>query len=298
MWGELAAIGTAVCWSLTAVFFSYSGRLIGSDVVNRSRLIFALFFLAITHWLLEGSLFPQDVEPFRWWWLGVSGILGLVLGDTFLFKAYVLVGPRLSMLMMSSVPIFSVAFGWLLFDEAVTSLEMAGILLAVGGIGWVVTEKQQGLTVVENKAYKAGLFFALLGALGQVANLVTAKYGLVGNYPTISATIIRIFVAVIVLWGFAALRGQVAYTFRQWRHKQAFPVMLAGAFTGPFLGIWLSLAAISLTRLGIASTLMALPPVILIPVEYFIFKKPVSSRAIIGTLAAFVGVVLLFVDGG
>ncbi|MCZ7665740.1 MAG: DMT family transporter [Chloroflexi bacterium] len=158
MWGELAAIGTAVCWSLTAVFFSYSGRKIGADVVNRSRLIFALLFLAIMHMLLEGSLFPQDVAPFRWWWLGVSGILGLVLGDTFLFKAYVMIGPRLSMLMMSSVPIFSVLFGWLLFDESITSVEMVGILLAVGGIGWVVTEKQLGLTMVENKAYKAGLF--------------------------------------------------------------------------------------------------------------------------------------------
>lgn len=296
MWGELAAIGTAVCWSFTAVFFSYSGRIIGSDVVNRSRLIFALIFLAVIHWFTQGSLYPQNVEPFRWWWLGVSGILGLVLGDTFLFKAYVQVGPRISMLMMSSVPIFGVLFGWLLFGETINGLEMAGILLAIGGIAWVVTEKQQGRTVVEHKAYKAGLFFALLGALGQVANLVTARYGLVDGYPTISATMVRLFVAVLVLWGFAALRGQVVYTFRQWGNKQAFPAMLAGSFTGPFLGIWLSLIAVSLTRLGIASTLMALPPVILIPVEYLVFKKPVSSRGIIGTLAAFAGVVLLFVN--
>lgn len=298
MWGELAAIGTAVCWSLTAVFFSYSGRKIGSDVVNRSRLIFALLFLAVMHVLLEGSLFPQNVAPFRWWWLGVSGILGLVLGDTFLFKGYVMVGPRLSMLMMSTVPIFSVLFGWLLFDESITSVEMVGILLAVGGIGWVVTEKQLGMTVVENKAYKAGLFFALLGALGQVANLVTAKYGLVGDYPTVSATMIRLFVAAIVLWGIAALRGQIRHTFRQWRNQEAFPAMMAGSFTGPFLGIWLSLIAVSLTRLGIASTLMALPPVILIPVEYFIFKRPVSNRGVMGTLLAFVGVMLLFVEWG
>jgi drug/metabolite transporter (DMT)-like permease len=297
-WGELAAMGTAVCWSFTAVFFSYSGRKIGSDVVNRSRLIFALIFLAVMHLLLEGSLFPQDVAPYRWWWLGISGILGLVLGDTFLFRAYVMVGPRLSMLMMSSVPIFGVLFGWLLFGEMITGLEMTGILLAVGGIGWVVTEKQNGLTVVENKAYKAGLFFALLGALGQVANLVTARYGLAGGYPTISATMIRLFVAVIVLWAFAALRGQAMHTFRQWRNKEAFPAMLAGSFTGPFLGIWLSLVAVSMTRLGIASTIMALPPVILIPVEYFVLKRPVSNRGIIGTLAAFVGVLLLFVNSG
>ena len=158
----------------------------------------------------------------------------------------------------------------------------------------MVTEKQNGLTVVENKAYKAGLFFALLGALGQVANLVTARYGLVGGYPTISATMVRLFVAAVVLWAIAALRREVIYTFKQWRNKEAFPAMLAGSFTGPFLGIWLSLVAVSLTRLGIASTLMALPPVILIPIEYFIFKKPVSNRAIIGTLVTFVGVMLLF----
>ena len=215
MWGELAAFGTAVCWSLTAVFFSYSGRLIGSGVVNRSRLLFALFFLTIMHFLLEGTFFPQHVELFRWQWLAISGILGLVLGDTFLFQAYVLIGPRLSMLMMSSVPIFSLLFGWVLFGEVVGGLELAGILLAVGGMGWVVTEKRAGLTVIENKQYWRGLLFALAGALGQVANLVTAKYGLVGGFPTISATIIRILVVAIILWALAAFRGQLQYTFRQ-----------------------------------------------------------------------------------
>ncbi|MBK7920419.1 MAG: DMT family transporter [Chloroflexi bacterium] len=298
MWGELAAFGTAVCWSLTAVFFSYSGRLIGSGVVNRSRLLFALFFLTIMHFLLEGTFFPQHVELFRWQWLAISGILGLVLGDTFLFQAYVLIGPRLSMLMMSSVPIFSLLFGWVLFGEVVGGLELAGILLAVGGMGWVVTEKRAGLTVIENKQYWRGLLFALAGALGQVANLVTAKYGLVDGFPTISATIIRILVAAIILWALAAFRGQLQYTFRQWRHVRAFPTMVGGSFFGPFLGIWLSLTAVQLTRLGIASTLMALPPVLLIPVEYFVYRRHISSRGIVGTVVAFVGVALIFVSGG
>ncbi len=298
MWGELAAITTAVCWSLTAVFFSFSGRIIGSDVVNRSRLIFALIFLAILHFFVEGSFYPQDVGLYRWWWLGISGVLGLVLGDTFLFRAYVMVGPRLSMLMMSSVPIFSVLFGWLLFGETITGLELVGILMAIGGIGWVVTEKQQGLTVVENKAYKAGLFFGLLGALGQVSNLVTAKYGLAGGYSTVSATMIRVFVAVVILWSVAVLRRKAVYTIKQWKNKRAFPAMIMGSLTGPFLGIWFSMVAVSLARLGIASTLMALPPVILIPVEYLILKKPVSNRGIVGTLIAFLGVVLLFAQGG
>ena len=296
--GEIAALATAVCWSLTAMFFSFSGRIAGSAVVNRSRLLFAFLFLTITHLVLQGTVFPFGAEPFRWFWLAISSILGLVLGDTFLFQAYVLIGPRLSMLLMSTVPIFGAFLGWLLFGETISPLETAAVILTVSGVAWVVTEKQQGLTAVQHKNYKLGLFFGLLGAFGQVANLVTARYGLVGDFPAISATMIRILVAVIIMWGIAILRRQVRHTFRQWRNRKAFPAMIAGSFFGPFLGIWLSLIAIQFTRLGIAATLMALPPILLIPVEFFVYKKPVSPRGIAGTIVAFIGVSLIFLPQG
>lgn len=71
--------------------------------------------------------------------------------------------------------------------------------------------------------------------------------------------------------------------------------MMGGAVVGPFLGIWLSLIAVQHARLGIASTLMALPPVLLIPLEYLIYRHRVSRRGIAGTVIAMVGVALLFV---
>lgn len=293
-WGEAAALGTAVCWSVTAVSFSISGQRIGSDVVNRSRLLFAFLFLVTAHWLLEGSLFPWHAEPFRWGWLSVSSVLGLVLGDTFLFRAFVLIGPRLATLMMASVPIISVLFGWLLFGETVTTLELTAVLITVAAIGWVVTEKQPGRTVVENKQYTRGILYGLAGALGQVANLITARYGLVDNYSTVSATLIRILVAMVILWGIALWRREAVTAVRRWRDRRAFGLLLLGSFSGPFLGIWLSLIAIQLTRLGIASTLMALPPVLLIPVEYVVYRRPISARGLVGTLIAIGGVALLF----
>lgn len=296
--GEFAALFTAVCWSFTAVFFSFSGSLIGSDVVNRSRLIFAFLFLTITHFIIEGTLFPLGAEPFRWFWLGISAILGLALGDSFLFRAYVMIGPRLSMLLMATVPIYSAVFGWLLFGEIISGRELAGILLAVAGIAWVVTDPradggQEGQTDLQKKDYRSGILFALAGALGQVANLITARYGLVGNFPTISATIIRIFIGILVLWGLAALRGQIRHTLRMWRNRRAFNLMIGGSFTGPFLGIWFSLIAIQNSRLGIAATLMALPPILLIPIETFVYKRKVSQRGIWGTLIAITGVTLI-----
>ena len=294
--GEFAALATAVCWSLTAVFFSYSGRLIGSDVVNRSRLIFAFLFLSITHLIIEGVLFPWHIEPFRLFWLGISAVLGLVLGDSFLFKAYVMIGPRLSMLLMATVPIYSVIFGWVLFGETVSGMEFAGILLAVGGIGWVVTERRTGQTAVQKKDYRKGILFGLAGALGQVANLITARFGIVGGFPSISATIIRIFIALVILWGLAAIQGQIRHTFRMWQNRKAFTTMIGGSLTGPFLGIWFSLIAIQNSRLGIAATLMALPPILLIPMEYVVYKRKVSRRGIFGTFIAISGVMVILLS--
>jgi drug/metabolite transporter (DMT)-like permease len=292
--GQLAAIATAFFWSATALFFSYSGRRIGSQVVNRSRLLFALFFISFSHLAIHGTPFPLNAEPFRWGWLSLSSLIGLVIGDTFLFYAYVLIGPRLSMLVMSLVPIINTAAGWLLFAEQISTWEMAGIVLAVGGVAWVVTEPRGEIMPAEQRQLGRGLLAAVGGALGQALNLITARYGLVGGFSTLSATLIRLLVAVIVLWGLALIRGRAGATVRAWQDRRAFIALIAGAISGPFLGIWLSLVAVQQARLGIASTLMALPPVILIPVEFVVFRRKVSRRGITGTLLGFAGVALIF----
>jgi drug/metabolite transporter (DMT)-like permease len=292
--GQVAGLATAFCWSLTAIFFSYSGRLVGSQVVNRSRLLFAMLFIIATHLVLLGTLFPVDAEPNRWGWLGLSSILGLVLGDTFLFRAYVLVGPRLSMLMMSIAPILSAILAWLFLGELLSRNEVIGIVITVAAIAWVATERRSDQSVVENKRYWLGLFMGFLGAFGQAAGLVAAKIGMDGDYPTISATAIRIFVALVILWSIAALRRELIPTIRKWRNRQAFQAIIAGTIVGPFLGIWLSLVAVQLAPVGVAATLMALPPVILIPLGYFFYNERVSRRGILGTVLAFAGVALIF----
>jgi drug/metabolite transporter (DMT)-like permease len=263
-------------------------------VVNRSRLLFAMLFISISHLVLIGTVFPFQAEPYRWGWLALSSILGLVLGDTFLFRAYVLVGPRLSMLMMATVPILSTIMASVFLGERVASIELVGIVVTVCGIGWVVTERSTDQVLVEQKQYKSGLFFAFLGALGQAANLIAAKFALDGDFPSISATAIRILVALIILWLLTAFRGQLGETLDKWRNRSAFRSMVAGSVVGPFLGIWLSLQAVQLAPVGIAATLMALPPVILIPLGYLLYGERVGRRGVVGTLIAFSGVALIF----
>ena len=290
----MAAITTAFCWSFTSIFFSYGGRQVGAVVVNVSRLLFAFLIMACLHYVVFGAFLPLDASLFRWQWLALSGVLGLVVGDSGLFQAFGLIGPRLATLTMALVPIFSTFRGWLFFRESVTSVELVGIMLTVGGVAWVVSEKRPGRSRVANKQYGLGILFGLMGALGQASGLIAAKFGLVGDFPPISANVIRMMTAMLILWGVAALRGRIGYTVKQWRHRRALSAIVAGTIFGPVIGVLMSLVAIQLTRVGIAATLMALTPIILIPLSYFLFKERISLRSVTGTVAAVAGVALIF----
>ena len=97
------------------------------------------------------------------------------------------------------------------------------------------------------------------------------------------------------IWLWAAFRGEAGSTFRELRGKPRILGLLAlGALVGPVLGVSSSLFAIQHVELGIASTLIALTPVIILPISYFVFKEKVGWQAIVGTLLAIAGVAILF----
>ena len=222
--GEIAALATSFCWSFTSIQFTLAGQRIGSVVVNRARLVLAVLYLSLAHLLLQGELWPIHAEPFRWGWLGLSGTIGLVLGDSCLFQAFLLIGTRRAMLLMTLVPVIStlVAWGWL--GETLHPVEMGAVLLTVSGIAWVVSERQpaQGASVESKGQYALGLLLGLGGALGQALGLVTAKQGLVGDFPSLSATLIRMVVAMAVIWLLTLARGRIGATWPPAMNRRAF----------------------------------------------------------------------------
>ena len=118
--GGLAALGTSILWAVGSTFFTFASRELGSVAVNRVRLLLATLFLAITHLAFTGALLPENVTAEAWFWFVLSGVIGLVLGDAFLFQAFVWIGPRLSMLLMSLAPVISMIFSWVFLAERLT----------------------------------------------------------------------------------------------------------------------------------------------------------------------------------
>ena len=264
-------------------------------MVNQARLLLAVVFLSVTHLLLQGQWLPAGADLYRWWWLGLSGVIGLLLGDGFLFQAFVLIGPRRSMLLMALVPIISTLSAWAFLGETLSVPEMLAVALTVGGIAWVVSERGEANGIeVDSHQYWLGILAGIGGAFGQALGLVASKQGMVGGFPPLSATLMRMLVAALVIWSYSWLRGRAVPTLRALSDRQTNLPILGGAIAGPFLGVWLSLVAVQLTRVGIASTLMALPPVFVLLPALWIFKERISLQALIGTGVAIAGVAVIF----
>lgn len=145
--GEIAAFATALCWTVTALAFESAGRWIGAVSLNLIRLVLGLVFLTIVCWVRTGMLMPLNATVHAWIWLAISGVVGLTLGDLCLFRAFVLIGARLSMLVMALVPPITAVLGWALMGETLVVRELVGMGLTVAGVGWVVSERKHRYTV-------------------------------------------------------------------------------------------------------------------------------------------------------
>jgi drug/metabolite transporter (DMT)-like permease len=299
VYGEITAVLTSLCWAFTSVMFTQAGRRLGSPIVSHVRLWIAFIALCVIHMLLFGSPFPFDIESRRFFYLGVSGVVGFVVGDGLLIEAFLLIGPRLAMLLMLLAPVSSAFLAWVLLGEVPSVLEMTGILVTVGGIAWVVKEKTPSpsphtATSKKNPQYALGIALSIGGAVGQAVGLLLSRMGLEGGYSTISANHVRVTCAALPLGLFYLLQKKIPTHVVKLKDKRALVEITGGALAGQVLGVILSLEAIAHTHIGIASTLMSLSPILLIPVSYFIFKEKISPRALIGTMVALLGMGLLF----
>ena len=292
--GELAALATSFFFAMTALIFTSTGRMVGSQVTNRMRLTFALIYLIVLNLILFREPLPFSAGSSRWIWLSLSGIVGLSLGDAFLFQALISVGPQLGTLLLSLAPIFGSIIAWIFFDEILTALQIIGIVLALAGIAWVVTSHQEPPNTPHGHT-RRGLIFGVLAGLGQAIGLVLSKQGMLGEFSVFQANAIRMLAAVVFIWILTAFESKVTATFSALREKPRVLGLLAlGALLGPVLGVSSSLLAVQHAEIGVASTLMALPPVIILPISYFVFKEKIGWKAIVGTLLAIAGVAILF----
>ncbi|TRX65960.1 DMT family transporter [Carboxylicivirga sp. M1479] len=291
--GELAALVTAVCWTFTSLSFESAGKKVGSMSVNIIRLFMAIGLLGTLQYFRFGYFFPEGADTYQWMWLGISGLVGFVIGDMLLFQAFVVIGARISMLVMSLSPPLAAFFGWLILGEQLTLAHVAGMIITMLGISLVILGKPQKGKRLQIKYPIKGILLAFGGASGQGLGLVLSKLGM-GDYDPASATMIRVLAGTL---GFSILflfTGHWPKVIKALSYGAAMARISIGAFFGPFLGVSFSLLAIKYTTTGVASTIMSIVPVLIIPPAILLFKERVSLKEVLGAAIAVLGVVVLF----
>ena len=292
--GEIYALCTAIFWTITALAFESASLKVGSLVVNIIRLVLGFLFLSLFTLLVKGHFFPNGATATNWYWLGLSGFIGFFLGDLFLFKSYTIIGSRFAMLIMALVPPITAILGRIILGEKLTLQSNIGMVLTISGIALAIFNKGNGGKKIALKLAPVGLLCAFGGALGQASGLVLSKFGM-KDYDPFYATQIRIIAGVA---GFTVL----VTVLKRWKRvikavtdARAMKGITIGSVFGPFLGVSFSLLAVKYTETGIASTIMAIVPVLIIPPAIFLYRQKVTLLETLGAIISVTGVALFFV---
>lgn len=310
--GETIALSVAVSWTITALCFEYAGKRTGALNLNIIRLAMAMVMLGVVLKVFTGDVAPWDAGMEAWMWLALSGLVGYVFGDFCLMNVYLVIGSRFGQLFMTLAPPAAAVTGFFFLGERMNVQALLGMLITLLGIG---------ISIVGSESEKSGKLFAmklslplkgvLLGVgagVGQGVGLVLSKMGMDAylRHVEVASDLERWMVpfeatqvrAMFGLVGFVLIllfRKSLKDFVYSLQNKKAIVAAAGGTFFGPFIGVSLSLMAVQYTSAGIASTLMALTPIMILLPSHLIFKEKITRKQVLGALLSVMGVALFFV---
>lgn len=305
--GEIISLGVAVSWTITAWFAAKASRRVGAMVTNVLRLVLAAVFLGIILWVTIGHPYPVYADKNTWIWLGLSALVGYVFGDYCLFNCYLYIGPRFGQLLMTLAPPMAAVAGWIMLGETLGWKAILAMGVTLLGIAISILSRDGGHHFKLDLPLK-GVLLGIGAGIGQGVGLVLSKIGMQYYEAAIPAgapsmmegmlpfasTMMRAIVGGIGF--FAILLLQKDFGKLKSAVKDPVAMRYASIITlfGPVLGVSLSLMAVRYANAGIASTLMALTPVIIIFPEVLIEKKRIRFKEIVGLAVTIAGVALFF----
>lgn len=291
--GELAALGTAFAFSAASICFTLAGRKIDAITTSALSLPIAWGLIALIHYFTLGFPFPLNAASDRWFYLGTSGVLAFAIAAYFMLSAYQHIGPQRTMLIASFAPVLSAIMAWLFLGETLPANAAFGITLVIMGIVWVITG--HGGTHAERGFNYRGVIFACLATVAQSTSFVFSSQGVAGDFPPLSAALMRTTAGVIALWIVIMAQQRAGTTLTLFRRDPQTALLLTGAaVAGPVIAGSLLLVAFQRVPVGIATTLSHTTAIILIPIGYLVFRDPITVRSVVGTVITIIGIGVLF----
>ena len=284
--GELISIGVAFSWTATALLSEFGSKRLGNLTLNVLRMALALVFSLVLFMVVSGSPMPAGATPEAMGWMLLSGLVGYVIGDFCLFQCYIIIGSRYGQLFMTLAPLSAALMAWITLGQQLSGSALLAMFITLLGISISVLGRGEHHKV-SLKLPLNGVLFAIGAAMCQGIGLVLSKIGM--DHYQVSADMPEWLVPFSANF-YRCVAGVIGFM----HDKKGLSVALATTVFGPFIGVGFSLMAVQYTAAGIASTLMAMTPIIILLPSYWLFKQKITWRAVLGAVISVVGVSLFF----
>ena len=300
--GELISLGVAFSWTATALLSEYGSKRLGNLTLNVLRMALALLFAMVLFGVMTGSILPPGASAKAAGWMLLSGLVGYVIGDFCLFQCYIIIGSRYGQLFMTLAPLAAALMAWVTLGQQMGAMSIVAMLVTLLGISISVLGRGEHHKV-SLKLPLNGVLFAIGAAVCQGVGLVLSKIGM-DHYETMadmpewlvpfSANFYRCVAGIIGFLILLYYRGEMGSLREAVHDGKGLSVATATTIFGPFVGVGFSLMAVQYTAAGIASTLMAMTPIIILLPSYWLFHEKITWRSVIGAIISVFGVSLFF----
>ena len=305
--GEIISLIVAFSWTITALCADKASHRLGSTTVNVIRLSLASIFLGILLWVIVGRPYPVYADGKAWLWLSLSALVGYVFGDWCLFNSYLSIGARFGQLFMTLAPPFAAIAGRIIIGESLSWKSWFAMAVTLSGIAISILSRDSHGELKFSLPFK-GILLGIGAGLGQGVGLVLSKVGMqhyaaavppeapeaMDTMLPFASTMIRALIGALGFLVLMAIGKGLPLLRKAFSDRQGMRYALLTTIFGPVLGVSLSLMAVRYTDTGIASTLMALTPVLILFPYAFLYKQRIKPKEILGVAVSMAGVALFF----
>ena len=292
--GEIAGLSAAACWASASLLYSGTklsawGMNLGKNILATVILLLQLMFLA----LMDSSpVFAAGRSA--WWWLGCSGVVGIVFGDTFYFRSLQILGPRKALIVSTTAPVFAALLGYVFLAEVMSPVVFTGMAMTISGVIYVVAERKTSGEApgLFPGSPLQGVLAGICGAICQAVGGVCSRVGM-RECDGVEGAFIRLAVSAVGVFVIVMLQRNLSTTFRQLCDRVLLKKFVPAVLLGTWLGIWLSQIAYKQSTVSVATTMLATTPLFAVPLVRIFYGVRITWQAILGTVLAVAGVCLI-----
>lgn len=290
--GEIFALIAAFGWVGSSVMFERASKKLSGLSVNIIRLVIAMLLLMIITTFTRGMALPFDATSKMAFYLGISGMMGLFIGDFFLYQAYTLIGARITLVLMTLAPIVVSILGFLFLGETLTFQQIIGILITCTGVTLVILKNSGDNKKLSINFSKKGLIFAILAVTGEAIGIIFTKIGS-ANYDSFATTQVRSIPALLAFIFFISLKGEWKSVAKAATDRLGVLYITLGTIIAT-VGMCSLIEGMRHTKMGVVTTIASTSPILIIPISIIFFKEKITKREMIGAGVSVVGVALFF----